>query len=100
MANSVLLLQKENRGSIVRSTSSPSQFCVPSVDATVLTTPIRSIDGLLQLHNKAKVMNTYFDDRTELSTVRRAWREVVEHCDRGTSCFSCSRLRVFLCAYA
>ncbi|KAG2123602.1 hypothetical protein DEU56DRAFT_829349 [Suillus clintonianus] len=40
------------------------------------------IESLLKLHRKVKSIDNYLDDRTELSTSRRAWSEVRDNVER------------------
>ncbi|KAG1757960.1 hypothetical protein EDB19DRAFT_1660019 [Suillus lakei] len=40
------------------------------------------IDSLLKLHRKVKSIDNYLDDRTEVSTSRRAWNEVRDNVER------------------
>ncbi|KIJ68806.1 hypothetical protein HYDPIDRAFT_107059 [Hydnomerulius pinastri MD-312] len=40
------------------------------------------VDSLLKLHRKAKSIDSYLDDRTDLSTARRAWSEVRDNVER------------------
>ncbi|KAG2345304.1 RhoGAP-domain-containing protein [Suillus weaverae] len=40
------------------------------------------IESLLKLHRKVKSIDNYLDDRTELSTSRRAWNEVRDNLER------------------
>ncbi|KAG2370245.1 hypothetical protein BDR07DRAFT_1386850 [Suillus spraguei] len=40
------------------------------------------IESLLKLHRKVKSIDNYLDDRTELSTSRRAWNEVRDNVER------------------
>ncbi|KAG1749647.1 uncharacterized protein EDB91DRAFT_1108879 [Suillus paluster] len=40
------------------------------------------VESLLKLHRKVKSIDSYLDDRTELSTARRAWNEVRDNVER------------------
>ncbi|KAG1828658.1 hypothetical protein EV424DRAFT_1591631 [Suillus variegatus] len=40
------------------------------------------IESLLKLHRKVKSIDNYLDDRTEISTSRRAWNEVRDNVER------------------
>ena len=44
-----------------------------------------SVASLLKLHRKSKSIDTYMDDRMELSTTRVAWNEITDNVERGAS---------------
>lgn len=51
-----------------------------------------SVAALLRLHRKSKSLDTYLDDRLELSTTRVAWNEITDNVERGASPLVCTRL--------
>lgn len=47
-----------------------------------------SVAALLRLHRKSKSLDTYLDDRLELSTTRVAWNEITDNVERGAFPYS------------
>lgn len=48
-------------------------------------TCVDSVESLLKLHRKTKSIDVFLDDRTDMSTARRAWAEIRDNIERGSS---------------
>ena len=68
--------QEAYRGNIV----SESRTILPHGSLRIFD----SVDSLLKLHRKTKSIDAFLDDRTDMSTVRRAWSEVRDNIERGS----------------
>ncbi len=56
--------------------------CIEHGGGTVNRTQY-SVASLLKLHRKSKSIDSYMDDRMELSTSRVAWNEITDNVERG-----------------
>lgn len=61
-----------------------SEQCHPMFRMQIMTFRASpSVDALTRLHKKAKSLDTYLDDRSEPSSVRKVWAEIRDGVERG-----------------